>query len=54
MKNLLPPNWASNAIPTDKGWEHPYTGELLVSYRGLKTLIDRQNELNNSQKINLR
>lgn len=42
MKSLSPPNWAPNAIPTDRGWTHPNTGELLVSYRGLKTLLDNQ------------
>lgn len=39
---LLPPNWAPKAIATNQGWVDPKTNELLVSYRGLKTLIDNQ------------
>lgn len=42
MKNFSPPNWAPFAVPTDKGWVNPNTGELLISYRGLKTQIDKQ------------
>lgn len=42
MKNLTPPSWAPYAIATDQGWTHPKTGEILVSYRGLKTRIDAQ------------
>lgn len=26
-----PPTWEPNAIPTDTGWRHPETNELLVS-----------------------
>lgn len=26
-----PPVWEPNAIPTDTGWRHPETNELLVS-----------------------
>lgn len=26
-----PPAWEPNAIPTDTGWRHPETNELLVS-----------------------
>lgn len=26
-----PPSWEPNAIPTDTGWRHPETNELLVS-----------------------
>lgn len=29
-----PPAWEPNAIPTDKGWRHPETNELLVSLIG--------------------
>jgi hypothetical protein len=29
-----PPTWEPNAIPTDKGWRHPETNELLVSLIG--------------------
>ena len=35
MKNIFnPPSWAPNAVPSDRGWRHPVTGELLVSVRG--------------------
>lgn len=38
MKNRFnPPRWAPNSIPTDRGWEDPRTGELLVSIKKLKT-----------------
>lgn len=26
-----PPTWEPNAVPTDTGWRHPETKELLVS-----------------------
>lgn len=26
-----PPSWEPNAVPTDTGWRHPETNELLVS-----------------------
>lgn len=26
-----PPAWEPNAVPTDTGWRHPETNELLVS-----------------------
>ena len=32
-----PPNWAPEAIATDKGWADPVTGELYVAIRGLNT-----------------
>ena len=41
MKNLTPPKWAPHAIATDRGWQDPKTGELYVSLRGLKTLIEK-------------
>lgn len=36
MKNIFntPPNWCPDAIPSDRGWRHPVTKELLVSVRG--------------------
>lgn len=27
----IPPAWEPNAIPTETGWRHPETNELLVS-----------------------
>lgn len=45
MKNLTAPKWASKAIATDKGWVNPKTGELLVSFRGLKSLIEKNKPL---------
>lgn len=44
MKYLTPPKWAPNAIATDQGWRDPSTGELLVSYRGLKKMIENATE----------
>lgn len=29
------PKWCKDAIATVRGWEHPETGELLVSLKGL-------------------
>lgn len=29
-----PPAWCANAVPSDRGWRHPVTGELLVSVKG--------------------
>ena len=36
MKNIVnfPPSWCPDAVPSDRGWRHPVTGELLVSVRG--------------------
>lgn len=36
MKNITksPPSWCPDAVPSDRGWRHPVTGELLVSVRG--------------------
>lgn len=34
---LTPPSWAPKAKATDRGWEDPVTGELLVSQKGLKS-----------------
>lgn len=36
MKNITntPPSWCPDAVPSDRGWRHPKTGELLVSVRG--------------------
>ena len=30
-----PPTWAPNAVATEKGWEDPQTGEVLVAVKGL-------------------
>lgn len=51
MKNLLPPVWAPNAVATDRGWINPNTGEVLISYRGLKTLIKNKNENEKNKDI---
>lgn len=42
MKNLTPPKWAPYAIATERGWVHPKTGELLVSLKGLKSRIEKE------------
>lgn len=36
MRNIVnfPPSWCPDAVPSDRGWRHPVTGELLVSVRG--------------------
>lgn len=31
MKKLSPPNYCRNAIPTESGWRHPQSNELLVA-----------------------
>lgn len=33
------PNWFPTAIATDRGWENPKTGEVLVAIGRLKTLL---------------
>lgn len=33
--NQMPPKWASNAVPTVRGWAHPETGEILIARKGL-------------------
>lgn len=37
---IKPPNYQKDAIPTVKGWEHPKTGELLVSSKFSKAQIN--------------
>ena len=31
MKKLTPPNYCRNAVPTESGWRHPQSNELLVA-----------------------
>ena len=31
MKKLSPPNYCRNAVPTESGWRHPQSNELLVA-----------------------
>lgn len=53
MKIDQPPKWCKNAVPSDRGWVNPKTGELLVGRKGLKRKIEefliekeiRENEL---------
>lgn len=48
MKNIVnfPPSWCPDAVPSDRGWRHPVTGELLVSVRGgVKPLAQVQEQL---------
>lgn len=42
MKKLSPPKWAPYAIATEQGWIHPKTGEILISHRGLKSMIEKE------------
>jgi hypothetical protein len=42
MKNLTPPKWAPYAVATEQGWVHPKTGEILISLRGLKSRIEKE------------
>jgi hypothetical protein len=30
---LAPPTWAKNAVPSEQGWRHPKTNELLVAVK---------------------
>jgi len=41
MSNLLTtkPRWFPNAVPTNRGWENPQTGEVLVAIGNLKNLL---------------
>lgn len=41
------PNWCKNAIPTNKGWEDPVTGEVYVSARFTQQQLDEYNEAQN-------
>jgi len=51
MTNYNFPTYCPNAIATDKGWVDPKTGELLVLFRGLKSLIlDTKNNPKPNQK----
>lgn len=36
MSNIYinPPRWCSDAVPSNKGWCHPVSGELLISVPG--------------------
>ena len=37
------PRWFPTAVPTDRGWINPTTGEVLVAIGNLKTLLSREN-----------
>lgn len=41
MSNLLTtkPRWFPNAVPTNRGWENPQTGEVLVAIGNLKNML---------------
>ena len=36
------PRWCPLAVATNRGWENSNTGELLVSFRNLKNLMDAE------------
>lgn len=38
-----PPVWKTDAVATERGWEHPDTGELLIAIGGLASLGDSAN-----------
>lgn len=46
-----PPTWRKDAIPTDAGWVHPVTGEILAACPQL--LRKRRTKLDNNES-NLR
>jgi hypothetical protein len=37
---IRPPSWCADAIPTDRGWTHPRTGELLKAVKIKSHMID--------------
>ena len=37
---ISPPNWCKQAVPTERGWMDPNTGEILVSGKISQHLID--------------
>jgi hypothetical protein len=45
---LKAPKWCSNAVPTNRGWTNPTTGELYVAKRFSQEQID---EFNGVQKV---
>lgn len=55
IKNF-PPSWCPDALPSERGWVHPKTGELLVSVKGGCQPIQEQEtekvvvEVNNEEK----
>jgi hypothetical protein len=36
---IEPPKWCSDAVPSNEGWRHPRTNELLISRKGLLDLV---------------
>jgi hypothetical protein len=47
-----PPSWCPNAIPSDRGWRHPVTGELLVSVPGgvSASVLEKLNEITKTEE----
>lgn len=41
---IRPPSWCADAIPTERGWAHPRTGELLKAVRIKSHMIDEWHE----------
>lgn len=45
------PRWCPTAVATEQGWVNSLNGELLVSYRGLKSKIDAKEAFQAKEEV---
>ena len=50
---IRPPSWCADAIPTDRGWTHPRTGELLKAVKIKSHMIDDWFANQNTEEVEL-
>jgi len=48
---ISPPNFQKDAIPTNRGWTHPRTGELLKAQKLSQQQIDEYNGVSTAQTL---
>jgi hypothetical protein len=48
---IRPPSWCADAIPTDRGWTHPHTGELLKAVKIKPHMIDEWHANQNVEEV---
>jgi|APSaa5957512535_1039671.scaffolds.fasta_scaffold463789_2 hypothetical protein len=48
---IEPPKWCSDAVPSNEGWRHPRTNELLISRKGLLDLVNTEKVVETVEKV---
>jgi len=50
---IRPPSWCSDAVPTDRGWTNPKTGELLKAVKIKSHMIDEWHANRSVEEVEL-